>query len=161
MWWKDRFGDTDLSWKVEEILEHKFYKEKDGSNDIKFKVKFYAGDKNWFNMNDLRLHDPIKVFIYGKEHGLLEEEPFSWTKEFAPDIEEYEFLLHCYKMATTTGDFYKFGELVPRSVKQALEYDAKNGNNKWRDALITEIGQINYYETFRMIAHGVPLPGYK
>ena len=160
-WWKNNFEDSNLAWKIEEILDHEKFVDEHGRSSQCFKVRFYAGDKYWFSMNCLRLHDPIKVYMYGRQQGLLKEKHFEWTKDFGTAIEEYKFMLHCYKMVTMTGDFYKFGVLVPRTLKQALEYDEQNGNTKWQEAIRTEIDQINYYKTFRIIPDGVLLPGYK
>jgi hypothetical protein len=56
---------------------------------------------------------------------------------------------------------YKFGVLVPKSIKEAMELDRKNGNSQWLEALKTEIKQINYYETFKLVLEGEKLKGYK
>jgi CTP:phosphocholine cytidylyltransferase-like protein len=42
--------------------------------------------------------------------------------------------------------FWKFGVLVPRTHKQAMELDMKN--NKWQDSEATEMNQLLEYQTF-------------
>jgi len=37
----------------------------------------------------------------------------------------------------------------PRSIAHALLLDQKNGDHFWRDAIKTELKQINAYKTFR------------
>ena len=50
--------------------------------------------------------------------------------------------------AFRTTPVYKFGYLGPRNHDQAVELDAKNGNQKWQDAEDTEIHQLFDYQTF-------------
>ena len=66
------------------------------------------------------------------------------------------------KKAKKTGIIYQFGVQVPRSVKEALELDKKNGNTKWQEAMKKEIDQMDEYKTFQDIGRGAtPGPDYK
>ena len=112
-------------------------------------------------MNDLRLHYPFKVYDYGKRMGILEHSSYNWIAVFRPSEESYQPLLQAYKAIITNEPQYKFGVRVPRTVKEALELDKQNGNNYWLEALQTEIGQINFYETFQLVEDGIKLLGYK
>ena len=47
-----------------------------------------------------------------------------------------------------TAPRYKYGFEVPRSYKYAFELDARNGNNKWQEAIDLEFAQIQEYNTF-------------
>jgi len=111
-------------------------------------------------MNDLRLHDPFKVYTYGKKMEILDHSAFDWIREFRPTEESYKPLLQVFKTSINNEPQYKFGVRIPKSVKEALELDRQNGNNYWAEALKTEIGQINSYETFQLIEEGIKLPGY-
>ena len=56
----------------------------------------------------------------------------------------------------------KFGVEVPVNTKAAILLDQKNGDNKWKEAMKTEIDSINAYQTFRVLQDKEPLPpGYK
>ena len=44
---------------------------------------------------------------------------------------------------------YKFGFLIPKDYKQALQLDEQNGNSKWYDATKLEMDQINEYKVFQ------------
>ncbi len=56
---------------------------------------------------------------------------------------------------------YKFGVEVPHSVRHAIQLDTMNGDSLWRQAMETELRQINEYETFReMELKDIPI-GYK
>ena len=99
-------------------------------------------------MNDLRLHDPFKVYEYGKKMEILEHSAYDWVRAFRPAEESYQPLLQVFKASINNGPQYKFGVRIPRSVKEALELDKQNGNNYWAEALKTEIGVIISYVTF-------------
>jgi len=49
-----------------------------------------------------------------------------------------------------SGSKFKFGVEVPVGTVHALKLDAENGNTAWRDAIETEIKQINQFQTFRL-----------
>ena len=59
------------------------------------------------------------------------------------------------------GPKYKFGIEVPRSVKHALEIDARNGNTLWRDAIMTELNQLDDFKVFRNVKPGETLEGFQ
>ena len=56
------------------------------------------------------------------------------------------------------GPKFKFGFQVPLGVKQALALERKNGNTKWQDAIRTELGQLEEFRVFRLLAEGETLP---
>ena len=57
---------------------------------------------------------------------------------------------------------YQYGFQVPRTPKEAIELDRKNGNTKWQDAMALEIIQLQEYETFHDLGKGGVTPaGYK
>ena len=72
-------------------------------------------------------------------------------------------LVRSYKTKVRPGEQkFKFGVQVPLRVKQALTLDLKNGNTKWQDAIKTELGQLEEFRVFRLLAEGETLPeGYK
>ena len=43
---------------------------------------------------------------------------------------------------------YKYGVKIPRDVKEALEFDKENGNNKWAEEMKLEIQSLNNLECF-------------
>ena len=52
----------------------------------------------------------------------------------------------------------KFGVEVPRTVKEALELDKNNGNNKWAEAIQKEMQGLHDHQTFRFLAPGEAAP---
>ena len=43
---------------------------------------------------------------------------------------------------------YKYGVKITRNVKEALEFDKENGNNKWAEAMKLDIQLLNDLECF-------------
>ena len=48
------------------------------------------------------------------------------------------------------GPKYKFGIQVPRTKKEAMELDLKNGDTLWQDAMTTEATVRLDHDTFRV-----------
>jgi hypothetical protein len=47
----------------------------------------------------------------------------------------------------------KNGYKIPQTYEPAMQFDMKNGNTKWQDAIALELQQINEYETFTDVGH--------
>ena len=77
------------------------------------------------------------------------------------DTEPYERFIFALKTSKSFGPKYKFGIKVSRSVKHALELDAKNGNTLWRDAIMTELKQLDNFQVFRKMDPDETLEGYQ
>jgi len=57
---------------------------------------------------------------------------------------------------------YKFGYRVPNDYNEAVEFDHKNGNNKWKEAIKLELDSLNVYNVFKDLGYKAPVPdGYK
>ena len=60
------------------------------------------------------------------------------------------------------GPTYNFGVRVPRTAKEAYTLDAANGNNKWGQAIETELQSMYDYEVFEDLgANSRPPPDYQ
>ena len=59
------------------------------------------------------------------------------------------------------GPKYKFGVQVPRTKKEAMELDLKNGNTLWQDAMTTEATALLDHNTFRIPKSGEDLLDYQ
>jgi hypothetical protein len=53
--------------------------------------------------------------------------------------------------ASLTSVRYKFGIQVPKGIKNAIDFDKKNGNILWEEAIKTKLEQLTDYQTFIMI----------
>ena len=52
----------------------------------------------------------------------------------------------------------KFGVVVPKNTKAALNLDLENGDNLWKEAMKAEIDSINAFKTFRVLEDNEPIP---
>ena len=54
-------------------------------------------------------------------------------------------------LASKLESKFKFGVEVPKTPKHALQLDEKEQNELWKQAITTELDQINEYKTFRIL----------
>ena len=87
---------------------------------------------------------------------LIGQKEWTWIKDFVDNKTTYETT---YETTKSFGQKQKFGIQVPRSVKHALELDARNGNTLWRDAIMIEIKQMDGFKVFRNVEPGNNLEG--
>ena len=143
-------------WQVEHIDKHLIKKEDDKVN-IFFKVIWFGGNKQWVHMDDLRLHDPFLLIRYALKHRLMDKPGWEWTKHYVESNPELTRMVKTYKVSRENVTI-KFGVEVPSSTKAALNLDLKNGDNKWKEAMKSEIDSINAYKTFRVLKDNEPIP---
>jgi hypothetical protein len=48
---------------------------------------------------------------------------------------------------------FKNGYKIPQTYEKAMQFDERNGNTKWQDAIALELQQIYEYETFTDVGH--------
>ena len=82
---------------------------------------------------------------YAIENGLLRSSRWKWAKRYQQANKKLNQLRrHCVNAARRKkrGPKFKFGYRVPRSIDEAYEIDAANGNTKWTDAIKKELVSI-------------------
>ena len=150
-------GSWDGVWKFEKILNHKGPLTKRKNPDeymgsmYNVQVEWTTGEITWVPLSTMYRSDPVTVAIYASEKGLLDTTGWKLPglKKRAKTQKRLIRLanqanLHSFR----TKPVYMYGFLVPRNHEQAMEIDARNGNTRWRDAELQELGQIDEYETF-------------
>jgi hypothetical protein len=109
-------------------------------------VAWETGESTYEPLDFIASDDPIKCAEYSLKHNLLDEP--GW-KHFRPYTRKKN-KLGCIVNQTKASSyrqlpFWKFGVLVPRTHKQAMELDMTNNSNKWQDAEKTEMHQLLEY----------------
>ena len=140
------------------IYEHRIRK-KHGKLKFQFKVGWQYHDPSWIDAYALQLQCPYLITNYARRRHLTKHKHFAWVQYIDPDQETY--FAKIFNVSRKEGPKYKFGQLVPRSVAHALHIDKLNGNNEWRDAILTELKQINDYKTFRLLQQDEYLNDFK
>jgi hypothetical protein len=109
--------------------------------------------------------DVVTVAIYADKHDLLDTVGWKMPTIRAAAKTQKRLIrranqakLHSFR----TRPVYMYGFLVALNHQQAMEMDAANGNTKWYDSEITELGCIDAYDTFTDMGKGYdPGPDYK
>ncbi len=125
---------------------------------IRFLCKFRNGQENWAQADAVRLQDPIPAIQYIKREGLAAKTNFQWAQSFLNDGNRLARMVNAFKAKVDRGPKIKFGIEVPRSPRHAMELDTMNGTNVWKESMGKELGQINEYETFRVLEADEFLP---
>ena len=97
----------------------------------------------------MRKDDPVTLAKYAKDNNLLNQRGWKWAKRIVKSNKKYERMYKLMKGQKLQGPKYKFGVRVPRTKREALEIDAKNGNTLWQDAMTKEANALLDLSTFR------------
>ena len=156
-----REEDGDGIWSFKKILNHRPLKGK--RNQWEVLVDWDQCNSTWEPLSEMRAADQITLANYAKENNLLDLQGWKWAK--SKEGNPKKFIRMAKILKSQVKDLkarYKFGILVPRSCNEALSEDNKNNNTLWDGSLKTEIGQLDEYSTFKVLARGEKAPeGYK
>ena len=151
---------SDYDWQVETITEWTTKDHLD-NQQVLLKVTWIGGDKQWVTLDDMRLHDPFIVIKYALKNKLTNKPGWEWAKHYMNSDKMLNNMVYAYKASRHLRNI-KFGVEVPQSTRHALQIDQEDGINLWKQAMDTEINQLNEYETFRVLEDNESIPpGYK
>jgi len=93
--------------------------------------------------------DAVTCAMYARDHGLLNTKGWKQFKRYVKNHKVFTRAINQTKLRQARRmPKYKFGVEVPKSYNDAMRLDTENGNNKWQEAIDTEMGQIIDYKTF-------------
>ena len=124
-----------------------------------FLIKWKDGSTNWLPLSVVKESFPIQCAEFVHARNMQTEPAFFWwsplvlkkRKKIINKVKTYR--AHC------KGNM-KYGILIPRNTKEALQFDRDNGNTFWSDAIQKEM--VNSKIAFEILAKGEkPPPGYK
>ena len=97
---------------------------------IEVLVKWVKFDEpSWEPLQVINEDDPITLAKYARDRGIESQHAWRWTKRYLNLRKTSQNrLIQLYSKKAKTGPKFKFGEKVPRTVKEAYELDEKNGN---------------------------------
>lgn len=148
--------DYDLNvWTPVSITKHRIFKNKQGQRQLQVLVNWKIQPSSWQCPKVIQLDHPAVLMKYIMEKGLHNHPDFNWVNTYI-DPQCFQQLSFAFQ-AAQKGPRIKFGVEIPRSVKDALRLDQKNGNRLWQDAMDTELRQIKEYKTFRLPSKGEDL----
>jgi hypothetical protein len=100
------------------------------------------GFTSWENLADLKESHPTETAEYALTKGLDHELAFNW---WVPHVlRKRDQIISLVRRRTTCYPkrTHKFGIEIPKTVKEALALDRKNGNTLWADAIAKEMREV-------------------
>jgi hypothetical protein len=154
--------------RITEITDHKWY-----MGNLQLKVVWDAEQSSWETFRDMKEESPkltAKYIVDNKvSRSKRSDRNLQWANKVLRDMDRavrrivrlYDFFLNddddVYtvrrvqnkkKRKYSPKPTFKYGVLVPQSVRQALEYDKENGNTLWYDAMEKEMSSLARLECF-------------
>jgi hypothetical protein len=127
-------------------MEDKFFVTKSGMKRMhqttvgwKLLVQWNDGSHQWIALKILKESNPVQVAEYAITHGIGNETAFAWWVPYTLHKRDVIVLAVNSRLQKTS---HKYGIELPRSVKEAIEINRKNGNLFWADALTKEMGNV-------------------
>jgi hypothetical protein len=115
---------------------------------------------SWDNLADLKESHPIETAKYAKILSIDHEPAFNWWVPHVLRKRDRIISLVRKRNPRYLKRTHKFGIELPKTVKEALELDKKNGNTFWADAIAKEMKDIRV--AFKILLDGQSAPiGYQ
>ena len=112
-------------------------------------VEWETGEKTYEPLSILAADDPVTCATYAKENDLLHIEGWKWFRNLAKrDKTRARAVMQSKIRQVRRSSKYMFGYLIPKSYKEALEFDKENNNTKWADATRDEMDCIKEQQVF-------------
>ena len=102
----------------------------------KLLVQWKSGLEEWTPLKNLKESNPVEVAEFAKASGLIDEPAFKW---WAPYVLRKRDRIISAVNSRVKRVTHKYGIEIPRSVKEALQLDEKNGNDFWDRAIKKEM----------------------
>ena len=122
-------------------------------------VDWETGEKTYEPLSVLAADDPATCATYAKENDLLHID--GW-KRFRNQAKRDKTLTRSVMQSriwqVRRANKYMSGYLIPRSYKEALEYDKENNNTKWADAARDDDTIYIKTQDFRLLRYYSPAP---
>jgi hypothetical protein len=118
------------------------------------------GSTSWENLADLRNSHPLETAEYAVTQGIDHEPAFNWWVAHVLKKRDRIISLVCKRTTRYLKRTHKFGIEVPKTVKEALDLDRKNGNTLWADAIAKAMKEVCIAFNILPDGHSVPI-GYQ
>ena len=112
-------------------------------------VDWETGEKTYEPLSVLAADDPVTCATYAKENDLLHIDGWKRFRNLAKrDKTLVRAVMQSKIRQVRRANKYMFGYLIPRSYKEAIEFDKENNNTKWADATRDEMDCIKEQKVF-------------
>jgi hypothetical protein len=145
----DQDGDT-----LYKILGHRRSGKKKYRPQLQ--IEWTNGHREWVDLKLVQTDFPISTALYVSENGLGAPFKPRWAEGVLKHLED--FYLPDVKLRKKSSyprsPLILHGVKVPRTVKEALQFDKENGNTLWTDAIKKEMTSQHEMETFILLMEG-------
>ena len=154
-------GDNE-KWILEEIQGHRWSKNKNRKGKLDVLIKWKDEEEpTWEPMEIIKEDDPVTLAEYARENDLLEKSVWKWAKRYLFLTKSARNQIRKLNALRRTKlvPKYKFGEKVPRSIKESDELDKQNHSNGWKNAITLEVSNLHdKYKCFKVLPKGSKPP---
>jgi hypothetical protein len=105
----------------------------------KLLVQWHDGSRQWIDLKILKESNPIQVAEYATACDIAEHPAFTW---WVPYVLRKRNVTVSAVNSRVCKCSHKYEIEVPCSIKEALDFDRRNGNTFWADALTKEMGNV-------------------
>ena len=121
-------------------------------------VQWKDQNTTWVTLKDMKEAYPVQSAEYAVQARIAEEPAFAW---WAPHTLKKRNRIIARVKSKYWLRTHKFGIRIPKSVKEAREIDAENGNSYWWDAILKEMKNVRpAFEVWEGSEDSIP-PGYQ
>ena len=118
------------------------------------------GSSSWEKLSDLKESHPIETAEFAVTMGIDHEPAFNWWVPHVLKKRDRIIAKVAKRSARYLKRTHKFGIEVPKTVKEALALDRKNGNTLWADGIAKEMTEVR--KAFDILPEGATPPvGYQ
>jgi hypothetical protein len=118
------------------------------------------GSTSWENLADLKESHPFETVEYEVTQGIDHKSAFTWWVPHVLKKRDQTTSLVCQRTTRYLKRTHKFGIEVPKTVKEDLDLDRKNGNTLWADAIAKEMNEVCIAFNILPDGHSAPI-GYQ
>ena len=102
-------------------------------------LKWKDGSTSWETLKDVKECFPSQVTDYAQMAGIVDCPAFAW---WCPHVIRKRERIISRMKSKYWKRTHKFGIKIPKSIKQALQFDSENGNTLWWDAISMEMKNV-------------------
>jgi hypothetical protein len=116
---------------------------------------------SWENLADLKECHPLETAEYAMTQDIDHKPAFNWWVPHVLKKHDQTISLVCKRTTRYFKWTHKFGIEVPKTVKEALALDSKNGNTLWADATAKEMMEVQIAFNILPDEHSAPIGNQK
>ncbi len=116
-------------------------------------IEWKDGSTSWVPLKDIKESNPIEVADYAIQNKIGDEPAFSWWVYKVSKKRDRLVKMVRHRLIKRG---IKFGVNIPRTVKEALEFDKMNGNDLWEKSINKELKNVKV--AFELLDEGESPP---